>query len=371
MVKAPGVVTGRYGTLGEVFFVTRDFWPLNTTLYVRDFKGNDPKFISYFLRSIDFYSCSDKAAVPGVNRNHLHELSVQVPPLPEQRAIARILGTIDDKIELNRKMNETLEAMARALFKSWFVDFDPVRAKAEGRQPNGIDPETAKLFPSDFVDSDFGQIPQGWRYGTLGEFVELERGNTYKSALKGLPGPVLLGLGTIQRNGGFRDEKLTTYGGESADRLLLKPGDLYVSLKDVTQSADLLGAVARVPSHVASGRLTQDTVKLVLRSTSGAAGEVLYRTLLSDPYRAYCRQRATGTTNLGLSRDDFLAYPIVVAPGAVLGRFNAMVDALSARQDVSTRESRTLAQLRDTLLPKLLSGELSTRALESEVAAAV
>ena len=126
-------MTGRYGTLGKVFFIPEDFWPLNTTLYVRDFKGNDPRFIANFLSSLDFSAYSDKAAVPGLNRNHLHQAWVHVPPLPEQRAIAHILGTLDDKIELNRRMNETLEEMARALFKSWFVDFDPVRAKMDGR----------------------------------------------------------------------------------------------------------------------------------------------------------------------------------------------------------------------------------------------
>ena len=132
-VSGPGVVTGRTGTLGQVFYISEDFWPLNTALYVRDFKGNDPRFIGYFLRSLNFSAYSDKAAVPGLNRNHLHEESVRVPAgIHEQRAIARILGTLDDKIELNRRMNATLEAMARALFKSWFVDFDPVRAKMAG-----------------------------------------------------------------------------------------------------------------------------------------------------------------------------------------------------------------------------------------------
>jgi type I restriction enzyme S subunit len=357
-VKAPGVVTGRYGTLGEVFFVTRDFWPLNTTLYVRDFKGSDPKFISYFLKTIDFYSCSDKAAVPGVNRNHLHDLPVRVPPLGEQRAIARILGALDHKIDLNRKMNATLEAMARALFKSWFVDFDPVRAKAEGGAPSGMDAETAKLFPSEFVESESKPLPKGWRYGSIGEFVELQRGTTYKSALKGLPGPVLLGLGAIQRNGGFRDDKLLTYGGDSPEKLFVYPGELFASLKDVTQSADLLGAVARVPRHVARGRLTQDTVKLQVTGTIDI-GEVLYRALLTDECREHCRQHATGTTNLGLSREDFLSCPIVVAAAPVLDAFNRSIRSLTLRAEFAAVESRTLARIRDDLLPRLLSGELS------------
>ena len=143
----------------------------------------------------------------------------------------------------------------------------------------------------------------------LGDYVGLQRGNTYKSALLGQDGPVLLGLASIARNGGFRSDNLKTYGGPSDERMLLAPGDIYVSLKDVTQSADLLGAVARVPHTVSQGRLTQDTVKLNFRD-----GEFprtyIYWMLRTPQYRAYCKAHATGTTNLGLPRDDFLAFPI-------------------------------------------------------------
>ena len=161
-VKGPGVVTGRYGTLGQVFFIPEDFWPLNTALYVRDFKGNDPRFISYFLRSLDFFAYSDKAAVPGLNRNHLHEAAVRYPTdIGQQRDIAHVLGTLDDKIELNRRMNQTLEEMARAIFQDWFVAFGPTRAKMEGREPYHP-PELWNLFPDELVDSELGEIPEGW-----------------------------------------------------------------------------------------------------------------------------------------------------------------------------------------------------------------
>jgi len=107
-VKGPGVVTGRYGTIGQVFLINEDFWPLNTTLWVKDFHGNDPHFAAYLLRTIDFRSCSDKSSVPGVNRNDLHRIPVLLPPLAEQKAIAHILGTLDDKIENNREINHHL-----------------------------------------------------------------------------------------------------------------------------------------------------------------------------------------------------------------------------------------------------------------------
>ena len=171
-VPAPGVVTGRHGTIGQVFHIVEDFWPLNTALYVRDFKGNDVRFISYLLQTLDFSAYSDKAAVPGVNRNHLHMASVRVPGIKEQQAIAHILGTLDDKIELNRHMNETLEGIAAALFKSWFVDFDPVRAKAAGEQPPGFAPHIADLFPDEFEESELGEIPTGWRVEPIGDVVE-------------------------------------------------------------------------------------------------------------------------------------------------------------------------------------------------------
>jgi len=142
---------------------------------------------------------------------------------------------------------------------------------------------------------------------TIGEAVTIQRGTTYKSALIGQPGPVLLGLGTILRNGGFRGDSLRTYGGDSPDKLLVRPGELYASLKDVTQSADLLGAVARVPVDGSTGRLTQDTVRLDL--TGVVAADYLYWVMRTPQYRAYCRAHATGTTNLGLPREDFFAFP--------------------------------------------------------------
>src|SRR5438046_714898 len=144
---------------------------------------------------------------------------------------------------------------------------------------------------------------------TLGDFVTLQRGTTYKSALLGQPGPVLLGLASIQRNGGFRNDNLKTYGGDSPDKLLLRPGDIYVSLKDVTQSADLLGAIARVPPHIQTGRVTQDTVKLTF-VRKDVPSRYVYWLLRTPAYREYCRAHAIGTTNLSISREDFLAFPI-------------------------------------------------------------
>ena len=161
VVRGPGVVIGRSGSLGGGQFIKHDFWPLNTTLWVKNFKGNDPRFCYFLLKSLDLAQFNVGSGVPTLNRNHVHPLPVRLPPLREQRAVAHILGTLDDKIELNRRMNETLEAMARALFKSWFVDFDPVRAKMEGRN-TGLPQHLADLFPDRLVESELGEMPEGW-----------------------------------------------------------------------------------------------------------------------------------------------------------------------------------------------------------------
>jgi type I restriction enzyme S subunit len=172
--SGPGVVLGRKGVVGSVYFVSSDYWPHDTTLWVKDFHGNEPRFVYYFFRWLAprIATMDVGSANPTLNRNHVHPMEIRWPTrADEQSAIARILGTLDDKIELIRRMNETLDALARALFKSWFVDFDPVRAKAEGRDP-GLPKPLADLFPASFEDSVWGEIPKGWRVARLGEVLQ-------------------------------------------------------------------------------------------------------------------------------------------------------------------------------------------------------
>lgn len=175
---------------------------------------------------------------------------------------------------------------------------------------------------------------------TLGDYFTLQRGTTYKGSLLGKPGPVLLGLATIERNGGFRSDSLKTYGGDSPKKLLVRSGELYLSLKDVTQSADLLGAVARLPAEHAPGRLTQDTVKLEPKSDH-APLDYLYWLLRTPQYRAYCRSHATGTTNLGLAREDFLAFP-APEPTAAQAIVVETLGTLDDKIELNRRGNQTL-----------------------------
>ena len=118
----PGVIAGRYGTIGQIFFSKEKYWPLNTTLYVQDFKGNNELFVYYCLQQIDWEQYNDKSAVPGVNRNDVHQEEISLPPLPEQEVIAQVLSSLDDKIDLLHRQNKTLEAIAETLFRQWFIE---------------------------------------------------------------------------------------------------------------------------------------------------------------------------------------------------------------------------------------------------------
>ena len=154
LVRTGGIVIGRKGTVGSLTLLNRPFWPIDTSFYIPDEPSQrDLRFTFYLLKTLGLHKMNSDSAVPGLNRDNAHQRIICVPDLKEQRAIAAVLGALDDKIELNRQMNATLEAMARALFKSWFVDFDPVRAKMEDKQPFGMDAATAALFPSRLVPS--------------------------------------------------------------------------------------------------------------------------------------------------------------------------------------------------------------------------
>ena len=344
-VKGPGVVTGRYGTIGQVFLIKEDFWPLNTTLWVKDFHGNDPHFASYLLRTIDFQSCSDKSSVPGVNRNDLHRIPVLLPPLAEQKAIAEVLGALDDKIELNRRMSATLEAMARTLFQSWFVDFDPVRAKLDGRHPVGMDEATAALFPSYFDHKDEGVIPTGWRATILGEVIEI-----FDS--KRIP---LSGREREARHGKFPYHGAASVMDYVDDFLFdgiyaLMGEDGSVINEDGTPVLQYVWGKFWVNNHAH-----------VLRGKNGISTEHLLLHLKGCNIAPF----VTGAVQPKLNQGNMNRIPFMLAPPEIGQAFTKAIEPLFAQIRANTEQSSTLAILRDTLLPRLLSGELSLEGMKT------
>ena len=365
-VQGPGVVTGRYGTLGQVFFIPNDFWPLNTTLYVRDFKGNDPRFIGYFLRGVDFLAYSDKAAVPGLNRNHLHQEIVRIPTdIREQRAIAHILGTLDDKIELNRRMNATLEALARALFTSWFVNFDPVRAKMAGRD-TGLPKDIADMFPDRLVDSELGEIPEGWPVESLADHFEAVKGVSYKGSGLGGGGVPLHNLNSVHEGGGYKYEGIKFYSGEYADRHRVRSGDVIVANTEQGHDRLLIGHAAIVPvSFGTDGIASHHIYRLRSRRVSWLSTRFLLFLLNSPRMHDLVSGYANGTTVNMLPLDGVQRPPVAVPPRALVETFDVVASCSEHRREQTVRESRTLTYLRDTLLPKLVSGELRVNVLEA------
>ena len=180
LAKAPGLILGRkgQGPLG-VAWCSKDFWVIDTAYYASTLTPDvDLKYLYHLVKYVGLNHLKDGTSNPTLSRDTFGAQLFPLPPLAEQKAIASILGTLDDKIELNRRMNATLEAMTRALFQSWFVDFDPVRAKLDGRQPTGLDEATAAIFPATFEDSAVGHIPKGWTVEPVGEVVDCVGGGT-------------------------------------------------------------------------------------------------------------------------------------------------------------------------------------------------
>lgn len=360
-VQPPGVVTGRYGTVGEVFYITEPFWPLNTTLFVKDFRGNDPRFCCYLLKSLDFSSFMDKSGVPGVNRNHLHTIPVRVPPRGEQANIGGALGTLDDKIEVNRRIAETLEEIARTLFRSWFVDFDPVR------DPSTANSDFRGLFPDRLVDSRIGLVPDGWTVAPLGDHVEVTRGLSYTGAGLADQGMPLHNLNSIREGGGYKEDGIKYYVGEYRERDRVKPGDLIVANTEQGFEHLLIGYPALIPASFGDDGLFSHHIYR-LRSVDGSplSARWLYL-LLADPLMHHnVAGYSNGTTVNMLPADGITRQQIAVPPTAVVERFDFIVSPMFEEQEVLAVESRTLAELRDTLLPELVSGEVRIPQAEAD-----
>ncbi len=316
-----------------------------------------PRFISFVLGSAThrawFNQQAHGATMPSLNQEILSRLPLPIPPYEEQEIVAGVLGALDDKIELNRKMNETLEAMARALFKSWFVDFDPVRAKAEGRD-TGLPEHFAALFPDSFENSELGEIPAGWRYAPLPEVIEI---NPSRSLRKGDVAPYL-------------DMANMPTSGHSAAEVIERPfgsGMRFIN-------GDTL--VARITPCLENGKtafvdfLQEDQIGwgstefIVLRPRPPLPEEFAYCLARSPEFREFAIQSMTGSSGRQRVPAESLSHFKVALPAQPIAeQFGNFIRPLFARAGEASRESQTLAALRDTLLPKLISGEIQVNGL--------
>jgi Restriction endonuclease S subunits len=312
-----------------------------------------PSFLRWLVRGPEWWDQISKFINVGAVFDSLRcadvpNFKLSIPPLPEQRAIAHILGTLDDKIELNRRMNETLEAIARALFKSWFVDFDPVRVKAEGRDP-GLPSHLADIFPDTFEDSELGRTPAGWTAVPLPAAIEV---NPSRVLRRGEPAPYL-DMSNMPTRGHSPDTVIERTFGSG---MRFTNGDTLVAR--ITPCLEN-GKTAYV-DFLDQGQVGWGSTEyIVLRPKAPLPPEFAYCLARSDEFRDFAIQSMTGTSGRQRVPADSLAHFRISSPPApVAEMFGRLVAPLFSRAREASAESRTLAALRDALLPKLISGEV-------------
>jgi type I restriction enzyme S subunit len=369
-VSAPGVVTGRYGTIGEVFFLEADFWPLNTTLYVRDFKGNDPLFIYYLLKTISYSDYTDKAAVPGINRNHIHKAKVKIPAnVDYQHKIANYLSCLDKKIALSQQINQTLDQMAQTLYKSWFVNFDPVvdnaldagffdqhlelpdqllrraasrRMVRESYDFKPLPDDILQLFPDSFEECSEpslglgGWVPEGWDVKRLDGILELAYGKALKK--------------TDRVNGNYPVYGSGGIDGTHVSSLVDGPG-IIVGRKGT------VGSIYWEPKNFHP----IDTVFYV-KPKLGFTLLYCYELLKT----LGLEEMNTDAAVPGLNRNNAYRLLCVVPKSTILETFSQILSTYRDRIEQCEEENHTLTNLRDTLLPELISGEIRLSDIKTE-----
>jgi type I restriction enzyme S subunit len=318
----------------------------------------DARFLKYLLLEPNYKNFLLTLASAGATRNALtkgmvEELEIPQVDVTNQKAIAHILGTLDDKIELNQKMNQTLEEIAKAIFKSWFVDFDPVRAKAEGR-PTGLPPEISDLFPDELVDSEIGEIPKGWQTSTFADVLEIQGGFAFKSKDFGEDGDRVIKIKNIRGDGTVDqfDCDRVANADKKLDRFLLRDGDAVIAMTGAT-----VGKVGLMSVNDEKFYLNQRVGRLLPKSSSDRCW---YSVLLlsSEKTKDFIEGYAYGSAQPNISSKDIASIPNLTPCSELVESFNQIVSPLFLRTLIILKENDLLSELRDTLLPKLISGEL-------------
>jgi type I restriction enzyme S subunit len=344
-----------------VQLVDGKFWVNNHAHVLRAKSINDTRFLYYALSSVRIRPFMSGSVQAKLTQENLNRVPIHWPPGPERRAIAHILGTLDDKIELNRRMSETLEQMARALFKAWFVDFEPVRAKMEGRWRRGqslpgLPAHLYDLFPARLVDSELGEIPEGWRVGTISDCcIRIQNGGTPSRN-----NPYFWVEGNIPwlTSAEVRQPIVT-----ATEHYITDAGMRASSAKWIDQLSTVIalyGATAGQVSLVAL-RLTTNQAVCALIPKPGFEFYNFFWMRKSVPD---LEAKAVGSAQQNISKAIVEETCVLLPPEAVVKEFSKTVAPIVHRWILATAESRTLAALRDALLPKLISGELRVKDAE-------
>lgn len=353
MVKGPGVVLGRKGVVGSVHYIKDDFWPHDTSLWVKDFHGNNPQFVYYFFKAQakDLSALDVGSANPTLNRNHVHPIEVKWPStLAEQKNIASTLGTLDDRITLLRETNATLEAIAQAFFKSWFVDFDPVHAKQQGRAPEGMAAQTAALFPDSFEESELGMVPKGWGATTFFETIQIIGGGTPKTSNPEFWGGEIPWYSVVDAPSDSdifvvdTEKKITEAGLNGSSTKLLPKWTTIISARGT------VGKLALTGCEIA---MNQSCYGL-----RGASEADFFTYFSTKRLVASLKQKAHGSVFDTITQETFKGVDVVLPASEILLEFEHQVEPVLERVLLNVHTANSLCELRDTLLPRLISGQL-------------
>ena len=378
LTDGPTIIIGRKGTAGAVHYSPIPCWPIDTTFFVTDRDASLLRFKYYALRTLGLEHMNSDSAVPGLNRDAAHARELRILAESEQRAIAHILGTLDDKIELNRRMNETLAAMAQTVFKSWFIDFDPVidnalvagnpipetlqpRAKirrsilngtAERKGNESLPDSIRQLFPSAFeYTAEIGYIPKGWKVGLLDDMIELLSGGTPRTSMAQ-----------------YWDGNIPWYTAKDAPSL----SDVFVieTERKITRAGVENSATKILPAGITVITARGTVGRLACLGIPMAMNQTCYGIRGADSYPDYftywnirmtvdeLQQRTHGTIFDTITRHTFQLVDTIIPPIKLADTFETAVQPIMNRILSNLQESRTLAAVRDTLLPKLIAGDL-------------
>ncbi|HAY1656488.1 TPA: restriction endonuclease subunit S [Escherichia coli] len=375
-VQAPGVVIGRSGSIGGGQYITNNFWPLNTTLWVKDFKGHHPRFVYYLLKSIDFSQFNVGSGVPTLNRNHLSGVLVADTSYSYEKEVSNVIGILDDKINLNKKINQTLEQMSQTLFKSWFVDFDPVidnaldagnpipealQSRAELRQKvrNSADfkplpAEIRSLFPSEFEETELGWVPKGWKIDNIGGLSDkIFSGGTPSTSTEEYWNGALNWFSSGETRNALiieTEKKITATGVKNSSTRLSVAGDILIA------SAGQGHTRGQTSLNTIDTYINQSVV--CIRPIKPSYSTWLYFNLSSR----YTEMRAISDSHSirGSLTTKLISSMKVASPtDELISLFDINCSVFISKIKNNLELSRELKKLRDTLLPKLISGELS------------
>ena len=352
LVKGPGIIVGRKGTIGSVYFEKKDFFPIDTVFYAeRKRERDDFRFLYYVLKESNLDRLNSDAAVPGLNREVALRQKVKIPKLKTQRKISTMLSAYEEATENNLHRIKILEEMAQLIYQEWFVKFCfPGHEKVK------------------LVDSELGKIPEGWKVKSVSDLAQVFRGRSYRSVdLSQDEGRPFLNLKCIARDGGFRRDGLKKYTGQFTENQTAEPNDIIMAVTDMTQERRIVARAARVPYREEDNDYiySMDLVKIAPNKESDR--NYLYGMFLYSEFPHIIKQHANGANVLHLNPVQIENFKFPLPCEHLRTEFSKIIEPFFREADILANKNQCLRGMYDVLLPRLISGEVDVEELDIKI----